>query len=103
MPSAPEIVRLKISLDDVKPTVMRRIEVPIDVKLDILRDMIQAIMPWDNTHTYEFRVREVRWAVPPPAEWDMGFPVVDSRKATLARALAEPGFKALRYTNRHNH
>ena len=45
MAPPPEIVRLKITLDDLKPTVMRRIEVPVDVKLDTLHEMIQVIMP----------------------------------------------------------
>ena len=61
MTSTHDIVRLKITLDNVKPTVMRRIEVPVSVKLDTLHEMIQAIMPWDNYHGYDFRVRETFW------------------------------------------
>jgi hypothetical protein len=55
----PEIVRFKITLDNVKPTVMRRIEVPVAIKLDLLHEIIQAIMPWDNY--YDFRVRDTCW------------------------------------------
>ncbi|MGO9486869.1 MAG: plasmid pRiA4b ORF-3 family protein [Rhodomicrobium sp.] len=98
MTSAHDIVRIKISLDNVKPTVMRRIEVPVSVKLDTLHEMIQAIMPWDNYHSYEFRVRESRWGIPMPEYGYFGFPVADARKATLAQALSEPNLKALRYT-----
>ena len=36
MSPAPEIGRLKITLDSVKPTVMRRIEVPVSATLDAL-------------------------------------------------------------------
>lgn len=93
-----DIVRIKITLDEVKPTVMRRIEVPVDVKLDTLHEIIQAIMPWGNYHLYEFRVRESRWGVPMPDMDDFGFPVADARKVTLERALSEPNFKTLRYT-----
>jgi len=51
--NATEIVRLKVSLDHVRPTVMRRIEVPIGMKLDTLHGLIQASMPWDSTHPDE--------------------------------------------------
>lgn len=101
MTSQPEIVRLKITLDEVKPTVMRRIEVPIDVKLDTLHEMIQAIMPWGNYHPYEFylRQRETHWRIPYPDIDDFyDIDVRDSRKTTLAHLLTEPEFKTLRYT-----
>ncbi len=97
MASASDIVRLKITLDSVKPTVTRRIEVPVNVKLDTLHEMIQAIMPWGNYHGYEFHVRESRWGIPMP-DFDFGYPLADARKTTLAQALSEPNFKALRFT-----
>ncbi len=97
MTSTHDIVRIKITLDNVKPTVMRRIEVPVSVKLDTLHELIQAIMPWDNYHGYDFRVRETYWGIPMPDMEGFGFPIADARKATLARALSEPNFKTLRY------
>ncbi len=99
MPNPAEIVRLKIRLDDVKPTVMRRIEVPIDVRLDTLHQMIQVIMPWGNYHPYEFRIRDRHWRIPYPEIDDYyEIDVRDARKVTLAQVLAEPDFKKLRYT-----
>jgi hypothetical protein len=64
--STSDIVRIKIALDAVKPAVMRRIEVPVSVKLDTLHEIIQAIMPWGNYHLYQFHVRERRWGIPMP-------------------------------------
>ncbi len=52
MVRASDIVRVKIRLDGVKPTMMRRIEVPVNVTLDTLHEMIQAIMPSGNYHGY---------------------------------------------------
>jgi hypothetical protein len=121
MPTQPDIVRLKITLGAVKPTVMRRIEVPVDVKLDGLHEIIQAVTPWDNYHAYEFRVRDRHWGIPAPdihdyygaiagkllpqlrretpLDLDRVAPVVgDARKTTLGRVLNEPSFKALLYT-----
>jgi Plasmid pRiA4b ORF-3-like protein len=35
--------------------VLRRIEVPFDIRLDRLHLVIQAAMGWTNTHLYEIR------------------------------------------------
>ena len=96
-----EIVRLKITLDHVKPTVMRRIEVPVSVTLDTLHEMIQAIMPWENYHMYAFYLHltdDVRWGLPPPEDLGFGMDIRDSRTAPLAGILAMPNFKLLHYT-----
>lgn len=100
MPPQAEIVRLNITLDNVKPTVMRRIEVPLAIILDTLHEIIQAIMPWDNYHGYSFylRMTEVHWAIPPPDHLDFGFDTRDATATTLADVLSEPNFKVLRYT-----
>ena len=51
--SADTIARLKISLDDAKPAVLRRVEVPFDIRLDRLHLTIPAAMGWTNSHLYE--------------------------------------------------
>ena len=43
------IAHLKITLDDVKPEVLRRIEVPFNIRLDRLHLAVQAAMGWTNT------------------------------------------------------
>ncbi len=92
-------VRLKITLDNVKPTVMRRIEIPLAISLDTLHEIIQAIMPWANYHAYSFylRMTEVHWGIPPPDDLDFGFHTRDATATTLADVLSEPHFKVLRY------
>ena len=93
MSTPTEIVRLKITLDNVKPTVMRRIEVPVSITLDTLHEMIQAIMPWENYHMYAYYLRltdDVRCGLPPPEEFDFGIDIRDAREATLASVLAAP-------------
>ena len=57
--SADAIARLNITLDDVKPAVLRRVEVPFNIRLDRLHLAIQAAMGWTNTHLYEIRARDV--------------------------------------------
>jgi len=102
MTTSKKIVRLKITLDDVKPTVMRRVEVPVSITLDTLHEIIQAIMPWENSHLHAFYLRLIdgpRWAPPSPFgdDFNFGIKARDSMRTTVAEALAEPNFKALRY------
>ena len=60
--SADTIALLKITLDHVKPAVLRRIEVPFDIRLDRLHLTIQAAMGWTNSHP----TRDVGWSTPLP-------------------------------------
>jgi hypothetical protein len=90
------IARLKITLDDVKPAVTRHIEVPFDIKLSDLHLVIQAAMPWDDCHLYEFRARNTRWGIPNP-DWDWGESPLDARKVTLHQATEDAGTKILKY------
>jgi hypothetical protein len=92
--SAFAIARLKITLDDVEPTVLRRIEVPLAIRLDRLHLTIQAAMGWTNSHLYELRARDVGWGVPDP---DWGDGLLDASKAKLIDALKDVGVKTLRY------
>ena len=89
------IVRLKVTLDDVEPKVLRRIEVPLDIELDRLHLILQAALGWTNSHLYEIRVKDARWGLPDP-DWPDDGPL-DARKARLADALERAGTKTLRY------
>lgn len=90
------IARFKITLDDVKPQPLRRIEVPLGIKLSDLHLVIQAAMPWWNYHLYEFRVRDIGWGIPDP-DFDFGDGPLDARKATLRDILEDTGAKSLKY------
>jgi Plasmid pRiA4b ORF-3-like protein len=94
--SAATIARLKITLDDVKPSVVRRIEVPFDIRLDRLHLTIQAAMGWTNSHLYEIRAGDVGWSTPyPDQDWAGDF--LDARKAELGDMLKDVGTKTLKY------
>ena len=82
------IARLKITLDDVEPAVMRGVEVPLGITLSDLHLVIQAVMPWEDYHLYEFTVgRSQRWALPDPDGEMFGPGPVDARKVTLEEVL----------------
>lgn len=95
---APQIARLRIAIDEVAPAVVRRVEVPLDIRLDDLHFVLQIAVGWQNCHPFEFRVdgagHEIRWGLldrddpessPLPAE-----------SATLADLLAH-GQKVFHY------
>ena len=94
--TADTIARLKITLDNVKPAVLRRVEVPFDIRLDRLHQVIQAAMGWTNSHLYELRARDVGWSTPLP-DVDGASDFLDARKATLNDVLEDIGAKTLKY------
>jgi len=99
--SADTIARLKVTLDDVKPAVLRRIEVPFDIRLDRLHLTIQAAMGWTNSHLYEIRADGVGWSTPyPDQDWAGDF--LDARKARLGDVLEDVGTKTLMLCFHHS-
>jgi hypothetical protein len=94
--SAATIARLKITLDDVTPVVLRRVEVPFDIRLDRLHLTIQAAMGWTNSHLYEIRAGGVGWSTPLP-DLDGAYDFLDARKAKLDDVLEDISTKTLRY------
>ena len=59
-----DIACLKITLDDVEPKVVRRVEVPLSIRLDRLHAVLQAALGWTNSHLWELRARETGWGIP---------------------------------------
>ena len=88
------IARLKITLDNVKPLVMRRPKVPLSIRLDRLHLAIQAAMGWSNSHLYEIRAKDAGWGAPDP---DLHDGPLDARKARLLDVLEDAGTKTLKY------
>ena len=102
--SSNQIVRLKITLDDIKPVIWRRIEVPLTTSLLALHEVIQAAMLFENYHLFDFvtgaRGAETRYIIPDPnddfADDDFG-DTMDASKTELG-TLIEVGIKRLVYT-----
>jgi hypothetical protein len=88
------VLRLKVTLNDVEPKVLRRIEVPADIKLDRVHLKLQAALGWTNSHSFEIRARDVGCGQPSP-DWPDG--PLDARKVTLIDVLEDAGTKTLRY------
>jgi len=92
--TAASIARLKVTLDDVKPPVQRRVEVPLAIRLNRLHLVLQAAMGWTGSHLYEIRAWDVGWGLPDP-DFDEG--PLDARKARLVDVLEDAGVKTIKY------
>jgi hypothetical protein len=92
--TANSIARLHVTLNDVKPSVQRRVEVPLAIRLDRLHLVLQAAMGWTNSHLYEIRARNVGWGLPDP---DFGEGPLDAKKARLVDVLEDAGTKTIKY------
>jgi len=89
-------VRLKVTLDRVEPEVMRRLVVPLTIRLDRLHLTLQAAFGWTNTHLYAFTAGGIDWGIPDP-HFPAGDQLVDARKARLYDIVRDTGAKTIRY------
>nr|BAM93307.1 hypothetical protein [Sphingomonas sp. KSM1] len=74
---------------------MRRIEVPLSIKLHRLHTALQVAMGWTDSHLYQFRFAgEAAFGIP-----DADYPsdVSDARKISLRAALEDCGGKTFHY------
>jgi hypothetical protein len=89
------VFQLKITLQDTKPPIWRRVLVDGSATLDHVHEVIQAAFGWWNYHLHEFEVGRTRYGVPDLDE-DWGEPPRDERRTRLD-AIASEG-STFRYT-----
>lgn len=94
MTATTDIARLKITLEDVEPQVLRRIEVPLAIRLDRLHAALQAALGWTNSHLWELRAGDTGWGIP---DRDWGDGPLDAAKARLIDVLEDTGARSLTY------
>ena len=58
------LCQLKITLEDVRPPVWRRVLVPQTYSLPRLHRVFQAVLGWENSHLHAFRVGETVYGEP---------------------------------------
>jgi hypothetical protein len=87
------IYQLRVILKDIKPPIWRRILIASDVKLHRLHYILQDVMGWDNSHLYQFIVKDgaMRHFYGEPHD-DYGGQMKDARRVRLSEVA--PGAKA---------
>jgi len=58
------VYQLKIGLQGAKPPIWRRIQVPGNITLDRLHDVIQLCMGWDDLHLHQFLIDRTCYCLP---------------------------------------
>ena len=82
-----KIFEIKIELRDVRPAVLRRVQVPGEMSLAGLHAVVQVVMGWTDSHLHEFDVDGARYGLPDP-DWDAD-EVRDEAKAALFRLVGQ--------------
>jgi hypothetical protein len=88
------IVRLKVTLEDVEPQVMRRLDVPLKIRLDRLHLVLQVAMGWTDSHLYEFTAGGTDWGVP---DADFGGGPMPATKTMLDDVIKDTAARTIHY------
>jgi hypothetical protein len=91
--SAPQVYQLKITLLGSQPPIWRRFQVPSDMNLAKLHQVIQYVMGWEDSHMHQFKVGKTYYGTTYPDDFD-GMPETkDERKARLQELAPRPKAK----------
>jgi Plasmid pRiA4b ORF-3-like protein len=61
-----KILEIEIELQDVRPAVVRRVQVPGEISLAELHGVVQVAMGWTDSHLHEFEIDGARYGQPDP-------------------------------------
>jgi hypothetical protein len=81
--AAVEICTLRIELLDSDPLIWRELEVPTSITLEVLNQVVQAAMSWDNSHLWEFSNGGRRYS--PPSPWGDSWSMEPPRQSVNIR------------------
>lgn len=90
--------RLRIELEGIEPPIWRSIEISSWTSLAELHLLIQAVMPWENAHLYQFIDSQGRRYEPESAQArlvSLAEDIFDDDKTSLKQVLGNPGDKLL--------
>lgn len=86
--------QIKIQIDGITPPVWRRVEVPAEIALNELHDVIQRLFAWEDYHLHEFRLGDFatgsRYAPADPEADHWGEPPLDEYGVPLNTLLTAP-------------
>jgi hypothetical protein len=82
----PVVHRIKVTLAGFKPPVWRRLEVPSEMTLLSLHDVLQLSFGWNDTHLWQFTAAKQVYGI-----GDIGVPHRDAKKVTIGDLAPRPG------------
>ena len=88
-----QIARIRIDLEHLEPRIWRRVEVSLTTKLRSLHEVIQAVMPWENTHLFQFTIGDRVYGEPGPEDAAWGRKIYQAKgmrlDALIGRGVTE--------------
>ncbi len=83
-----QVMRLRIDIKGSKPPIWRRLEVPADLTLARLHDVIQTSFGWTDSHLHVFETGRGQFGMP-----DSSLGISSDARVTLDRVVAQAGDK----------
>jgi len=94
VPTKPEAVyQLKVTLDGIKPSIWRRIQVRGDITLFKLHKILQVVMGWQDYHLHQFVINGESYSVISIEADMLGDDFKDEKKFRLKRVIPGEKFK----------
>ena len=84
------VYQMKVTLEDSKPPIWRRIQVASVVTLYKLHHILQLVMGWSNCHLHEFIIDDVHYGEPSP---DDEYKVRNEKTVKLSQVISKEGVK----------
>jgi hypothetical protein len=85
--AAPKLYELHVELEDIEPSIWRRILVYGSIKLPKLHDLLQLVMGWSDSHLHSFEVGYKTFSLAHDEMEDLN--ILDEQNYTLGRILGE--------------
>jgi hypothetical protein len=84
------VYQLRIALQEIRPPIWRLVQVPDNLRLCCLHDVLQAVIGWTNSHLHRFEKDGRCWGVPEQDE-DDDFDIIDESRTQISAVLTTPG------------
>jgi hypothetical protein len=85
------VYQFKITLDNIRPAIWRRVQVRGDITLKRLAATILVVMGWENSHLHQFKIAGKAYSL--PADADDGFDDFDDEGAIRLYDLSQEELK----------
>ena len=91
VPQTRAVYQLRITLQDIQPSVWRQIQVWEDITLGQLHTILQIVMDWEDYHLHEFTIGRRLYSVPDPDDEMHERKVIDESRAKLCDVVPRVG------------
>lgn len=77
--------QMKVTLEDIKPPIWRRIQVTSATSLYRFHKILQTVMGWSESHLHQFIIDEMHYGEPSP---DYGFKMKNEKTVKLSHVVS---------------